>query len=310
MQRTPFLSVIVVLYDMVRESERSLFSLSTAYQSQVGAEDYEVIVVENGSRQPVSRERAESFGPNFRYLDISRDVALPSPCTAINAGVAMARAPFVGIMIDGARIASPGVLMLAIQALKGFNRAVVATIGLHLGPAMQTRAAETGYNQQVEDALLASVPWRENGYKLFEVSVLTGVNTAAWFGPMAESNLIFLSRAMYEEAGGFDPRFDIPGGGIANLDFYNCVGGLPGATLISLFGEATFHQIHGGVMSSRPAETIADEVQRYMAQYHGIHGKAFQFSQQIPLLLGQFRPEVAACIKAAEPRWNAESSPP
>lgn len=292
----PRLTVVIVLYDMAREAKRSLHALSAAHQAGVSAADYEVIVVENGSADPVTRAQVESFGENFRYLGIAPGDALPSPCAAVNRGVAMARAPFLGIMIDGARIASPGAIALALSALERFDRAVVATIGLHLGPAMQTRAAETGYDQDVEDELLASVDWRTNGYRLFEISVLTGVNSYGWLGPMGESNLLFLSREMYDQIGGFDPRFDIPGGGLVNLDFYNRATEREGTTLISLFGEATFHQIHGGVMSSNPAETVPQQVEIYKDQFRAIRGVPFTFSQRVPMLMGSPRPETYKCL--------------
>lgn len=205
---------------------------------------------------------------------------------AINHGVSLARAPFVGVMIDGARIASPSIVHLTSLALQKFDRAVVATIGFHLGPAMQKWAALTGYNQQVEDELLNKIGWPDHGYRLFEISSLTGVNWAAWFGPMGESNLIFLSRALYEEAGGFDEFFDLPGGELANLDFYRRAADLLGSTLISLFGEATFHQIHGGTMSSATHEQMMTEVQHYRERYETRTGRPFKTSNRTPCSSG------------------------
>ncbi|MBV9065146.1 MAG: glycosyltransferase, partial [Methylobacteriaceae bacterium] len=45
----PQISVIVVVYNIPREAPRTLYSLSAAYQQNIAAEDYEVIVVDNGS---------------------------------------------------------------------------------------------------------------------------------------------------------------------------------------------------------------------------------------------------------------------
>jgi hypothetical protein len=214
----------------------------------------------------------------------------------MNEGVALSSAPFVGLMIDGARIATPGVVSLALQALRGFDCAVVATIGFHLGPAMQKWAGLIGYDQRVEDDLLDSVAWPENGYRLFEIAALTGVNWAGWFGPMGESNLIFLNRETHDALGGFDEGFDLPGGELANLDFYARAAEVPGSTLISLFGEATFHQIHGGTLSSAPQERMQAEVQRYRARYEARRGRPFSSSMRVPLLFGHPRRESAGCI--------------
>ena len=66
------LSVVVVFYNMRREAARTLHSLSRAYQQGIDDLDYEVIVVENGSvaDQRLGEEFVESFGPEFRYLDL------------------------------------------------------------------------------------------------------------------------------------------------------------------------------------------------------------------------------------------------
>ena len=76
------LSVVVVFYNMKREAERTLRSLSRAYQDDIEDLDYEVIVVENGSRpdQRLGAEYVRSFGPEFRYLDMGEDAPSRRPC--------------------------------------------------------------------------------------------------------------------------------------------------------------------------------------------------------------------------------------
>lgn len=277
---------------MAREARRTLHSLSSAYQRGVRHEDYDILVVDNGSAQPLDAAEIAAFGPNFQYVKIPASDAKPSPCAAINAAVASTYTPYVAVMIDGARIASPGCVALALLALDQFPCAVVATIGLHLGPFMQKWAAEARYDAATEDCLLESINWPDNGYRMFEISALTGVNWMAWLGPMAESNLIFLPRTIYDSVGGLDEGFDLPGGEIANLDFYNRVSEQEGVTLVSLFGEATFHQIHGGTMSSLPAEQTKNEVALYLERFQNRRGAAFRFSTRQPLLFGPMRPEI------------------
>lgn len=53
--RKPKLSVVVNAYNMTREMKRTIHSLSPGYQCGVKASDYEVIVVDNGSVQPLSK---------------------------------------------------------------------------------------------------------------------------------------------------------------------------------------------------------------------------------------------------------------
>ena len=55
------LSVVVVAHDMARELPRTLRSLSRRYQLGLPADDYEVIVVDNGSADPsIPRSRTRS----------------------------------------------------------------------------------------------------------------------------------------------------------------------------------------------------------------------------------------------------------
>ena len=293
----PRLSIIVVVFNMRREAPRTLFSLSTAYQRHVTAEDYEVIVVENGSPEPLAAAEVAQFGSNFRYVWI--DNASPSPAGAINRGVALSKAPFVGIMIDGARMATPGVVALALECLGGFARAVVGTVGFHLGPDTQMYSLRHGYNQTVEDELLTRVDWRNHGYRLFEIGSQAGSSPLNWLGTINESNLIFLSRMLFEELGGYDEQFALPGGGIVNLDFYRRACELPNSTLLTLFGEATFHQVHGGAITNQPASELPRRLQTYGEEYLRIRGVPFERPTRQPLLFGHTQPEIMPWLRKA-----------
>ncbi|ADE16693.1 Methyltransferase type 12 [Nitrosococcus halophilus Nc 4] len=293
----PRLSIIGVFYNMAREAPRTLYSLSAGYQRGVSEGDYEVIAVDNGSNPPLDRAVSESLGGNFRHIRI--DDGPPSPAAAINRGVAASLSPTVGILIDGARMSTPGVVQMALACLDRFDRPVVGTVGFHLGPDIQTRSPAQGYCQAEEDALLERSGWRRNGYRLFDISALGGSSRGAWLGRLAESNLLFLPRAMFDELEGYDERFDLPGGGLVNLDFYRRASDLKGSTLITLLGEATFHQIHGGTMANRPAAQIPDEMARYREQYRRIRGEDFRQSSRLPLLVGYPRREAMPWIRRA-----------
>ena len=102
------LSVVVVVHDMARELPRTLASLGPDRQRGLVADDYEVIVVDNGSDQPVDRALIETFNGNLRLERL--DPAPPSPVRAANHGLGLARGELVGLLIDGARLVSPGLL--------------------------------------------------------------------------------------------------------------------------------------------------------------------------------------------------------
>jgi len=67
---------------------------------------------------------------------------------------------------------------------------------------------------------------------------------------MGESSSLFMHRSLWDDLGGLDERFDLPGGGLVNHDLYRRACGLPGIDLIQLLGEGTFHQFHGGAATS------------------------------------------------------------
>lgn len=293
----PRLSIIVIFYNMQREAPRTLYSLSAAYQRGVQASDYEVIAVDNGSSLALDADLTTQVGANFSHIRI--DQASPSPAAAINLGVARSRGAHVGIMIDGARMASPGIVRAALDCLERFERAVVGTIGFHLGPESQTKSVTKGYNQQVEDKLLDSVDWRRNGYALYGISALAGSSATAWLGTIAESNFIFMPRAVYDELEGYDERFSEPGGGLVNLDFYKRAVELPGSTLLNLLGEATFHQFHGGTMTNRSHEQVPEELARYRVQYEQIRGVPYIKPGRVATLYGSVRAEALPWLKRA-----------
>ena len=243
------LSVVVVVHDMGRELPRTLETLDPAHQRGIGADDYEVIVVDNGSSEPVDPAVAARFGGHLRVERI--DPAPPSPARAANHGTALARGDVVGLIVDGARMASPGLLATALLGHGLADRPVVTAPAFHLGPVPHMQAAEAGYDQTVEDDLLAGTDWRTDGYALFGVATFAGSSPRGWFGPMGESSSLFLHRSRWAEVGGLDEAFDLPGGGLVNHDLYSRACAIDGIQLVELLGEATFHQFHGGAATTR-----------------------------------------------------------
>src|SRR5260370_30722664 len=88
-ERKPTLSVVVVVYNMSREAPRTLHSLSADYQRHIDPDDYEVIVVDNGSNPPFDQKMVEGLYGNFRLIRI--DAAPFSPAHAISRCLAEAK---------------------------------------------------------------------------------------------------------------------------------------------------------------------------------------------------------------------------
>lgn len=292
--------MVVVVYNMAREAPRTLHSLSADYQRNIDPDDYEVIVVDNGSNPPLDPQIVTSLEGNFRLIRI--DHASPSPAQAVNRGLADAQGEVIGVMIDGARIATPGLLHFARHGARLYDRAVVATLGWYLGYDLQSWAMRAGYDQAREDALLDSIDWPSDGYRLFEIGTMDESSGDGWFQPISESNALFLQRELWKLVGGVDERFDTPGGGLINLDTFGRILESPDAELVILLGEATFHQLHGGISTNAPLERQHDNWTRWSSQYESIHGRPYEAlrPRHAPTYIGTLtRPALARMVRAA-----------
>jgi hypothetical protein len=284
------MSVVVVVHDMARELPRTLRSLSPGRQRGMQPDDYEVIVVDNGSAEPVDDVVVAGFEGRLRLERM--DPAPPSPARAANLGLQLATADLLGLVVDGARLASPGLLSEARRAALLAPRPVITAPAFHLGPVPHMRAAEVGYDQDAEDELLAGSGWDADGYRLFEISTPAGSWGRGLFGPAGESSSLFCPRAIWDELGGLDERFALPGGGLVNHDLYRRACALAGVELVVLLGEGTFHQHHGGAATSRRHSW--DEMH---AEYQAITGMAHRPPGNQALFVGRARPALLPLIE-------------
>jgi hypothetical protein len=195
-------------------------------------------------------------------------------------------------LIDGARMLSPGILGQSLQAFRLSEHPFVYTLGMHLGDQLQNLAMEAGYNQEVEDRLLETVPWEEDGYRLFEISVRAGSSGGGIFSVLAESNCFAMKREDFLGLGGFNEAFTSPGAGLANLDLFNRANEEETMMPILLTGEATFHQFHGGVATNVPKSEHPFETMK--AEYETIYGKPYVKTERRPYYFGTLNPKYLA----------------
>ena len=278
------LSVVVIFHDMQREAKRTLYSLSPEHQSVSDPQSYEVIAVDNSSTKPLTREFVEGFGTQFRL--IRHETQSVSPVDAVNLGVASARGKFVAIIVDGARMATPGLIGHSLRALSLFASPVVYALSWHLGPDVQNKTVPNGYDQATEDALLNESRWRENGYALFGISTLAQSSGGGFLGSVpSEFSWVALPRDDFRSLGGFDDRFQSPGGGLVNHHFRDHAVFRAEANLVGLLGEGVFHQVHGGVATN---VALKDHpIGRFRAEYRDIMGQDYTTkSGPAPLYFG------------------------
>ncbi len=292
------LSVVVCFHDMAREAARSLHALSRTYQRHIEDLTYEVIVVENGSspEQRLGEEHVRSFGPEFRYLDLGGE-ATPSPANALNRGIRESVGRNLALVIDGAHVLTPGVLYHGMTGLKAYEPAVVAVQPWYVGPGQQGEAMRFGYDQDAEDRLFENIGWPADGYRLFEISHFQGDRD--WLDGLWESNCLFVPRKLLEQVGGFDEGFDTPGGGYTNLDIYERLGASPGVHLVSVLGEGSFHQVHGGTTTNMadPAER-RERVFSYGQRYAELRGRPYTGPEKQIHYVGSFHGDPAKRTRA------------
>jgi len=281
------LSLIVGLYNMVREIPRTVLTMASHYQ-QLPADQYEIILVDNGSTNRPDQAQLHALASNLRYVYV--DDAMPSPTGALNEAVQSAQGELVTVVIDGARMLSPGILRQTLQAFRAFDDPFVYAPSLHLGPQLQNDSSYGGYDQMAEDELLASVEWEEDGYELFGISNIAAVPERL-LRPTFESNCFTIRRSTWDRIGGYHPGFAAAvGGGVANWELFARYMADATITPVLLAGEATFHQFHGGAATNTPR--AGHPVRGWLRDHRTIVGRPYQWPDYQPTLFGRVSPKV------------------
>jgi hypothetical protein len=296
------LSVLLIVHKMSRQAENTIFSLSTSFQWNAPEEDFEIVVVENGSSDTLGEERALAAAHparNVRYF--LRDEPGVSPVPALNFAFEKSRGKTIGLIIDGARLVTPRVIEYALAASELWPHTLVAVPGYHLGPEEHHQNVDSGYDEAVEQQLLSEIDWRNNGYDLFRIACFSGANAKGFLSPMLESNCLFASREDFEAIGRADPRFDLPGGGSVNIHIYHALAGLPEARLVVLPGEGSFHQFHGGVTTAQVEDREA-MLETHRKNLREINGGKFEGKHREPLLLGAVAGQAQEFLKVSAAR--------
>ena len=145
----PRLSIIIVVYNMQRAAPRSIKSLLTPYQRKINDNTYEIIVVENGSSEPLDEQALCALGGNIRYFNLQNPP--PSPAYAINFAADKAKGDVFCIMVDGAHMLTPGALHYGMELFSALPNPIVCAPQFFLGPGPQMETIFQGYDESAED---------------------------------------------------------------------------------------------------------------------------------------------------------------
>jgi glycosyltransferase involved in cell wall biosynthesis len=283
--KKPKLSLIIIVYDMPKQAMNTLYSFSSAYQKNVQESDYEIIVVENSSKNTLDSDSVLALGSNFQYY--LREENGISPVPAINFGVKKSSGEYLGLIIDGARLVTPRVIELAMMAFQQSPHSMVAVPGYNLGPSEQQHHLSYEYDENLEENLLKSINWKKNGYRLFDIANLSGANHKGPLQLFLECNCIFTNRNIFDSIGGADERFNLLGGGSINLHIYRKIGTHQESQYYFVLpGEGSFHQFHGGVTTSS-RQNREDLLESFRIQLDDVWGGQFGGAlKREPIILG------------------------
>ncbi len=188
MSSTPLLSTIV--FCDPQHTNAGAAYLDCVLQQTLPYADFELIVADNcnrvGFRAELMALAAQHPALQCRYLSLPPG----GRAAALNAGVAIARAPVIAILADDA-LPTPG----ALAAHLGFHRYNPDPLAVSIGPMP--------FRDALRDDLLRR--WLEDSGTLLGVSVRR--HTAHWPRNFFFSGNCAMKRSLFDRIGGFDERF-------------------------------------------------------------------------------------------------------
>ncbi len=293
------ITFIVAAYNIPRQIRRTLLTLTPGYQgfgndstdgtgdADVDVVDVQVIVVDNGSDTPLETSDLDDVVPGVELIRVDGH---PSPVFGLNKAIESARHDTIAMMIDGAHLLSPGVIRSTMEIRQLFENPVINVPQYLLGAEAQNLLPDDRPDPfETETADLAEMGWPEQGYSLFTYALkateVADRNPFQW----AETNCLITTREVLERCGGFDERFDEPGAGMANVEFFHRLTHDPDNQYVLLAGEGSFHQDHHGTTTGVSVDVRKERVDRFHQRNEELFGYRFPALCRSPFVYGVVR---------------------
>ena len=147
-----------------------------------------------------------------------------------------------------------------------------------MGPGEQHEVVAKGYDEGYEDRLFEEVEWPVDGYRLFDIGHFIGGRD--WFDGQWESNCVFVPHSLLDQVGAMDHSFNAPGGG-CEPRLLRAHDDLARINLVTVLGEGSFHQVHGGTTTNSPESAERKTMlESYGEQYAEIRGNVVRSRRQ------------------------------
>ena len=172
-------------------------------------------------------------------------------------------------MVDGARMATPGLLLLRSSGACLYENSVVACLGWHLGHDFQRSTIQSGYDQSQKTPCLTRSIGRTTAIAFLRLAPWTNPQSTAGSRRSLESNALFMHRAAWKRLGGLDERFNAPGDGLVSLDLFRRAAELPDCELVILLGGDLSSTPWCELPPVRHLETFHNKFSEWAEQYQG-----------------------------------------
>ena len=255
--------------------------------------DYEIILIDNGSAKILGDE-TRTISPNLEYIYIPPNKSSPNPALAMNRAAALSRTPLLCLMIDGARMLTPGVLSWGIRLLELVPGAMVEVRGWHLGPKWQPESVAEGYNR----TLNLSFSNRCVGGK-------TAIGFLIFRQPARKQNWVSRARlrSRIVSSSAVHSLINSAGSTIATrnlaVDWSTSIfmrAQWPRRIMSGRFSGKAFHQVHGGAATSLSLEGLRLAAVRWDAESYRLRGPLLPVDPAKFILAGHIPSEFQAWL--------------